>query len=130
MKKKPDLRERKVDVEEKSPQQLWNSSDRKDRTELYWRISIPVVTLILALLAVPLSYIAPRQGRFGKLGYAFLVYIVYLNLMAFSRSQIEAGVVPMAINFWWVHSIFIVLTILLLIKHNRLLHRSEKRISA
>ena len=128
--KKPNLRKRGVDVEEKSPQQLWNSNDRKDKTELHWRISIPVVMLILALLAVPLSYISPRQGRFGKIGYAFLVYIVYLNLMAFSRSQIEAGVVPMAINFWWVHSIFIVLTILLLIKHNRFFHRSEKRVIA
>ena len=128
--KKQNYQKRKLDVEEKSPQQLWNSSLLKDKVELYWRISIPVVMLVLALLAVPLSYIAPRQGRFGKIGYAFLVYIVYLNLMAFCRSQIEAGVVPLAINFWWVHFIFIVLTILLLTKHNRLLDRSVKRVSA
>ena len=125
--KKPNLQQRKVDVEEKSPQQLLNSTDRKDKAELYWRVSIPVVTLILALLAVPLAHISPRQGRFGKIGYAFLVYIVYLNLMAFSRSQIEVGVVPMAINFWWVHFIFMVLTVLLLLKRNRFFHRSTKR---
>lgn len=128
--KKTNDEKRKLDVEEKSPQQLWSSIQIKDKAELYWRISIPVVMLILALLAVPLSYIAPRQGRFGKIGYAFLVYLVYLNLMAFSRSQIEAGVIPMVINFWWVHFIFILLTISLLIKHNRLLDRSVKRLSA
>ena len=120
---------RKLDAEEKSPRQLWNSSQRKDKAELYWRISIPVVMVILAFLSVPLSYIAPRQGRFGKIGYAFLVYLVYLNLMAFCRAQLEAGVVPMAINFWWVHFIFIVLAILLLVKHNRLLERPARSAS-
>ncbi len=124
--KKQNHQKRKLDVEEKSPKQLWNSSRRKDRAEFYWRISIPVVLVVLALLAVPLSYIAPRQGRFGKVGYAFLVYLVYLNLMAFCRAQLEAGTIPMAFNFWWVHFIFISLTGFLLIKRSRLLDRSAK----
>lgn len=127
--KKKSLKKRVIDVEEKTPEQLWQSIRLKDRVELHWRISIPVIMLILALLAVPLSYIAPRQGRFGKVGYAFLVYLVYLNLMAFSRAQIEAKVIPLAINFWWIHIIFILLVIILLVKRNRLFARSPQRLN-
>lgn len=127
--KKKSLKKRQIDVEEKTPIQLWNSKSLKDQVELHWRIAISVVMIILAMLAVPLSYIAPRQGRFGKVGYAFLVYLIYLNLMAFSRAQIEAEVIPLAINFWWIHFIFILLTIILLVKQNRLLARIPKRLA-
>lgn len=128
--KRQSSQKRSVDVEEKTPRQLWQSSRRIDRVELHWRIAIPVVLIVLALLAVPLSYIAPRQGRFGKIGYAFLVYIVYLNLMAFCRAQLEAGAIPLSLNFWWVHLLFVFLTIILLIKHNRLLDRPARRVIA
>ena len=104
---------------EKSPTFLWHSSELNDKVELLWRISIPFVLIVLALFAVPLSYIAPRKGQFGKMGYALLVYIAYFNLMAFGRSQLEQGNISLVFNFWWIHLIFIVLTIILLVKGNR-----------
>ncbi len=119
--KKNHERKRREDLKEKTPEQLWSSGQLKDRVELQWRIAISVIMVVLAILAVPLSYIAPRQGRFGKVGYAFLVFLIYINLMAFSRAQIEAGVIPLAINFWWIHVIFAVLAILLLASRNRIL---------
>ena len=103
---------------EKTPLMLWKSSRLADRVELQWRIAIPVVLVVLALLAVPLSYIAPRQGRYGKVGIALVIYIVYLNLMAYTRAQLEADSLPLALNFWWVHLLFIFLTFSLLVKRN------------
>jgi lipopolysaccharide export system permease protein len=110
---------------EKPPALLWRSTELKDKVELMWRISIPLVLIVLALLAVPLSYVAPRKGQFGKIGYALLVYIAYFNLMAFGRSQLEQGNIPLMLNFWWIHLIFIGLTIILLVKAGRgfVLHR-------
>jgi lipopolysaccharide export system permease protein len=110
---------------EKSPALLWHSTELKDKVELMWRISIPLVLIVLGLLAVPLSYVAPRNGQFGKIGYALLVYIAYFNLMAFGRSQLEQGNIPLMLNFWWIHLIFIGLTIILLVKASRgfVLHR-------
>ena len=106
---------------------LWSSSRMSDRVELQWRISIPLVLVTLAIVAVPLSHIAPRQGRFGKVGYALLVYFVYLNLIVTTRAQLEAGVVPMVINFWWVHLLFIAFAAVLLYRRNRgLLFRQAK----
>jgi len=97
---------------------LWSSSRMSDRVELQWRIAIPVVLVILAIVAVPLSHISPRQGRFGKLGYALVVFLVYLNLIVTTRAQLEAGVVPMAINFWWVHLVFIAVAAVLLYRRD------------
>ncbi len=92
---------------EKTASELWSSKSISDRVELQWRIAVPVVLIILAFLAVPLSYISPRQGRFGKVGYALLVYIIYLNLIVVIRAQLEAGTLPIAVNFWGVHLLFV-----------------------
>lgn len=108
-----------LDSDEKYFSDVMASSALKDRVELWWRISIPVTLLILGLLAVPLSYIAPRQGRYGKIGLSILVFIVYLNMLGLTRSALENGSVPMWINFWWVHGLFILLTIVLLLIRNR-----------
>ena len=104
---------------------LWQSEKLEHRIELHWRIAVPVVLLVLALLAVPLAYIAPRQGRYGKVGVALLVFIVYLNLIAFTRTKLEDGIIPPALNFWWVHLLFLMLTLALIYRRNRgqLIHR-------
>ncbi len=117
--KKPRNREQKVRVKARPPELLWQSSRLEDRVELHWRIAIPIVLIVLAFLAVPLSYIAPRQGRYGKVGYALLVYIVYYNLMGYARVQLEADAFPLVLNFWWVHLLFIIFTLVLLHKRNR-----------
>ena len=104
---------------EKTIPELRSSTQMDDQIELRWRITIPVVLTVLALLAVPLSYISPRQGRYGKVGYALMVYIVYLNLIVVTRAQLEAGVIPMMVNFWWVHLIFIAFTCALLYRLNK-----------
>ena len=109
----------KVHSNQMTPTALWRSSLLKHHIEFHWRIAIPVILLVLALLAVPLAYIAPRQGRYGKVGIALLVLIVYLNLMAFTRAKIEDGIIPIALNFWWVHLLFLLLTLAFLYRRNR-----------
>lgn len=69
----------------------------------HWRLAAPVSTLFLVFLAVPLSRTRPRQGRYGKLAVAILVYIVYANLMGAGRAWIEDGIVPSVVGLWWVH---------------------------
>ena len=115
-KKSIDSRVRSI---EKTIPELWSSNLINDQVELQWRITIPVVLTVLALLAVPLSYISPRQGRYGKVGYALLVYIVYLNLIVVTRAQLESGAIPMIVNFWWVHLLFIAVTCALLYRLNK-----------
>ena len=93
-----------------SSEQLWHSDDPKDSAELHWRLAMPLSVLLLSLLAVLLSYTTPRQGRFGKLFIAVLIYIVYSNLLGVGKNWIAAGQVNSLIGLWWIH-----LTALLLI---------------
>jgi lipopolysaccharide export system permease protein len=72
-------------------------------SELQWRISIPLSTFLLGLLAVPLSQVRPRQGRYAMLLPALLVYVVYMNLLFAGRNLIEQKLVPTYVGMWWVH---------------------------
>ena len=47
---------------------LLGSRDREKRAELHWRIAMPVMCLVLTLLAVPLSRLRPREGRYARVG--------------------------------------------------------------
>lgn len=78
---------------------------RYPQAELQWRIAMPLATLLLAALAVPLSRTGPRQGRFGKLFIAVLIYALYMNFLAVGRSWVEHGVIPSALGLWWVHAL-------------------------
>lgn len=98
----------------KSLSQLWGSDDTADQAELQWRVSIPLAALLLALLAVPLSHTSPREGRFGKIGLAILVYIPYANLLVLMRKWIAAGNVPAWVGLWPIHALVALLIVVLL----------------
>lgn len=77
--------------------------------ELQWRFSMPLSVLILALLAVPLSRVRPRQGRFAGLLPAILLYIVYIDLLFVSRAWLEKDLISAWIGLWWVHGLMLLL---------------------
>jgi lipopolysaccharide export system permease protein len=96
--------------------ELTGTGDPADQAELQWRISIPLAALLLSLLAVPLSYTSPREGRFGKIAIAILIYIPYANLLVLMRKWIAAGVIPSWVGLWPIHIAVACLIFYLLIK--------------
>lgn len=110
---------KKIKRKEKPLSLLWDSKNRRDRIELQWRFATSIALVVLALLAIPLSYIPPRKGRYGKMGAAILVYILYSSLLGAVLAWMEKGKVPIDTGFWFVHLGFLVLTLLLLLKRNR-----------
>jgi len=92
---------------------LLRSDDPKLKAELQWRLSFPISALILAILAVPLSYSSPRKGRFGKLAIAIVVYGLYANLLIMSRAWVGKGQLAPEIGNWWAHAVLLLLTVLL-----------------
>lgn len=88
---------------------LWHSEDPEDRALLHWRISLPLIVPIVTLLAVRLSRVNPRQGRFFHLLPAMLVYITYLGLLIVARDALSEGKVPEWIGMLWVHALFLAL---------------------
>lgn len=84
------------------------------QSELQWRLSIPLLVLIVTLIAVPLSRVNPRQGRFLKLLPAILLYMSYLALLVAARSALDKGRIPVAVGLWPVHGVFLLIGLLLL----------------
>lgn len=66
------------------------------RAELFWRISVPILSVVLTLLAIPLSFVNPRMGRsFNLIGAVFL-YMLYTNCINIVQSMIAQG----KLDFW------------------------------
>lgn len=95
---------------------LWplNNPDRKKAAELQWRLSIPLMVLTLTLVAVPLSRVSPRSGKFAKLLPAVLIYIFYANFMFVARDSIAEGTIPLWVGMWWIHILVIILGLFLI----------------
>jgi lipopolysaccharide export system permease protein len=90
---------------------LLQSTDNESKAEIHWRLALIFSAPVMALLAFPLSYTTPRQGRYGKLAIGILLYAVYANLIIMGQSKIEEGVIPNWLGLWWVHAIFIILAL-------------------
>ena len=99
---------------------LLASNDPEHTAELQWRIGVPLSTLILAILAVPLSKSRPRAGRYGRITIGLLVFIIYLNMMSAAKAWIEQSAISPALGIWWVHAAVLLLALTLLALQNGL----------
>jgi len=71
--------------------------------ELLWRIGVPVSAALLALLAIPLSFVNPRAGRANNLIFAVLAFMIYSNLISLSQAWVIRGKLPFELGVWLVH---------------------------
>lgn len=73
---------------------LLHSRDPKLLAELQRRLSLPLGVLFLSLLAVPLARVAPRRGPYGNIFAAFLIFVIYENLLKISQALLMTGKIP------------------------------------
>jgi lipopolysaccharide export system permease protein len=106
--------ELRTESEAMSTAQLWNSDDPEHRATLQWRLSLPLLVLVVAMLAVPLSRTNPRQGKFVKVLPAILLYVIYLLSLNGARGALEDGDIPPWVGMLWVHAIFLAIALGLL----------------
>lgn len=93
---------------------LLGTGQAEDSAELHWRFSAPASLLVLTLLAVPLGRTAPRSGRYGRLGFAILVFVLYSNMLSVGRKLLEDGHVPAWLGLWWAHGALLSIGLLML----------------
>jgi lipopolysaccharide export system permease protein len=99
-------------IEAQPTYSLIGSTDPEKRAELHWRLALPVMCLVLTLVAVPLSRLRPRQGRYAKVWLALMVYFVYSNLIAAGKVWLAHGKTPESFGLWWTHVAVVLLAIL------------------
>ena len=85
--------------------ELFASSDPEHRAELHWRIALPIMAVVMGLIAVPLARLRPRQGRYARVGFAILIFFLYINLAIAGKMWIERGTLPEWLGLWWVHAV-------------------------
>ena len=85
------------------------ASDPPLRAELHRRLSIPVLTIVLALTAVPLARTSPREGRYAKLLTAFMICFAYNNLLGIGVSLVKSGEASGLLAVWTVHLSFVLI---------------------
>ena len=71
--------------------------------ELHWRLALPVSVVLMALFAVPLSFVNPRSGRSWNLVLAVLAYTLYNNLLSIFQAWTAQGKIHPWVGLWPVH---------------------------
>ncbi|EGH08441.1 hypothetical protein Pgy4_05802 [Pseudomonas savastanoi pv. glycinea str. race 4] len=110
---KPEISEEITDREAIPTSELIGNPAPRSVAELQWRISLPLSVFIVTLMAIPLSRVNPRQGRYLKLLPAILLYMSYLAILISVRSSLEKGKLPLSLGMWWVHGIYLSIGLLL-----------------
>ena len=84
---------------------LLESDNPEDIAEAQWRLSRPLATLLLALIAIPLSRSSPAQGKNERVFMAALIFAVYYNLSGVAQTWVEQGVMEEIPGVWWLHAL-------------------------
>ncbi|MSQ70741.1 MAG: LPS export ABC transporter permease LptF [Betaproteobacteria bacterium] len=87
--------------------------------ELVWRAGLPISALLLALLAIPLSFVNPRASRSVNLVFALLAYMVYSNLLSIAQAWVSQARVSFLGGWWPVHAGMLALLALLFYRRMR-----------
>ena len=106
------------DTEALATNQLLQSSEPESIAAWQWRLSIPLLTLIVMLLAIPLSKTNPRRGRYSKLFPSIILYLIYLVLLNAAKGKLEEGSIATYLGLWWVHGVFLLVALVLWIDKN------------
>ncbi|MDE2086764.1 MAG: LPS export ABC transporter permease LptF [Xanthomonadaceae bacterium] len=83
--------------------QLLRTETPDARAELAWRANAPALTLVMLMLALPLSRQSPREARYGRLMLAMASFYLYYLLLALGRAQLGKGHWHHQTGMWLLH---------------------------
>lgn len=96
-----------------STPELWRNRTLWNIAELEWRLGLPISAAILALLAIPLSYVNPRAGRSLNLILAIVLYMLYSNLIGVTNAWVGQGRLSPGIGLLGIHAVMLTITVLM-----------------
>jgi lipopolysaccharide export system permease protein len=71
--------------------------------ELQYRMSSPIMCIVLMLLAIPLGFVNPRAGSSTNLILAILIFFTYLNLSKAMEASVKQGKLAFGMAWWPLH---------------------------
>lgn len=79
---------------------LSSATEAADIAEFQWRMTAPVKTALLAILAIFLAKTSSRQGRYGKLLFGVSLFFAIHGLSIVSKTWVEQGVMMTLPGMW------------------------------
>jgi lipopolysaccharide export system permease protein len=76
---------------------------RATMAELLYRISAPIMAVVLLLLAIPLGFVNPRAGSSANLILAVLIFFTYSNMTKLAEASVKQGKLPFGMAWWPLH---------------------------
>ena len=96
-----------------STPELWRNPTSWNLAELEWRLGLPISAALLAMLAIPLSYVNPRAGRSLNLILAIVLYMLYSNMISVTNTWVGQGKLSPGIGMWGIHAVILMITVLM-----------------
>jgi lipopolysaccharide export system permease protein len=96
--------------------ELFSEPAMEYQAELHWRLAFPLAAFIVVFIAVPLSVVNPRQGKFAKMFPALMLFLAYFLLLTSMRSVLEKGGIPIVVGLWPIHLFALLFGLTLLVK--------------
>ncbi len=87
--------------------------DRAAKGEVAIRLGFPLLTLALAILAIPLAVTSARSGRATNLIIALLIYVTASNLFSVIKSMLSQGKLSFSVAWWLMPAIMLALAAVL-----------------
>jgi len=109
---------------------LIGSNKPKYQGQFQWRISLILMVPICALIALPLSKVNPRQGKFARLLPAIILFMLYITLVISLTGMVQKGKLNPYIGVWWIHIVYLLIGLALLFypdfKRKRLIKKQQQ----
>jgi lipopolysaccharide export LptBFGC system permease protein LptF len=83
------------------------------RVELHNKLAYPMISLVMALVALPFAFRLGRQGALYGIGLSVVLGIVFVGVFAFFGTLGETGALPPVIAVWSPNILFSLLAVYL-----------------
>jgi lipopolysaccharide export system permease protein len=91
--------------------------------ELQYRITWPIMAIVLMLLAIPLGFVNPRAGASTNLILALLIFFTYLNLTKTAEAAVKQGKLGFGTAWWPLHVLVLLAALILFAWRLNIHHR-------
>ena len=86
---------------------LFDKPTPQMQSEVLWRLSLPLSALILAVMAIPLSFVNSRARRSYGLVIALLLFFIYNNLLSLIQAWVSQGKLDFMLGMFGIHLLMI-----------------------
>ena len=107
-----------VPTNAKTTWELTQDRSNRNMAELSWRAGLTLAAFNFIVIGLALAGVNPRVGKAVNLGFAFMVFLLYINLLILGKSWIEAGQVSLLIYLLALHGSTFFISLLWLLKRD------------